>query len=147
MTKVNIFDGIETEMEPPYVADEDVEREIAGEQYYVFPGTTVTVCCLTCKNGGYVIGQSMCINPKNFNALIGRTASRKVAKSHMYPMIGYAILEGMRPKALIPDQGYAEPKITSENVGDIRWIDGGADLVQTVEIIDYLSLADLKAGI
>lgn len=44
---------------------ERLERSKA-EAYYVFPGTTLTVCALTLRNGFQVVGESAAASPENF---------------------------------------------------------------------------------
>jgi len=39
------------------VTPESVDATITGEDYHVFPGTTLTVCCLHLKNGFTVTGE------------------------------------------------------------------------------------------
>ena len=47
------------------------KSQIEAIQYHVFPGTTLTACCITLKGGAHVIGYSDCINPAEFNAETG----------------------------------------------------------------------------
>ena len=119
-------------MKPPFLTMEDVEAEIAAEQYYRFPDTSVTVCCLTLKNGANVVGKAACINPGNYDAVQGRASSRENARREVFPLLAYAIFESMRPKPVIPS---IEPTITPENFHDIRWIDGGCDLEEAVQML------------
>jgi hypothetical protein len=123
-----------TEMKPPYLTMADVEEEIARENYFRFPGTSVTVCCLELKNGGFAIGKSMCLNPENFNDEKGRVFAREDAVRATFPLIAYAVLESMKPEPVIPYL-YREPKITPENVHDIKWVDGGCDLAAAVQTL------------
>lgn len=53
-----------------------LDAEIAAEDYHVFPGSCLTVCCLTMKNGFTVTGESACASPENFNAEIGQKIAR-----------------------------------------------------------------------
>jgi hypothetical protein len=159
MTKV-VIEGVEHDLEPPFITTNDIQDEIDTEMYFNFPNTPVTICCLKFKNGAYAIGKSMCINPKNFNDELGRQLARANAFNEAFPMLAYGVLEGMRPEPIIPGAPYSEPTITPENVGDIRWIDGGADLAEAVQFlagiedraegevtVEYMGLGDLKAGV
>lgn len=59
-----------------------VISSITNEQYYVFPDTEITVCCLTLKMPGgtcHFTGQSGCINPEDFDLEKGRSAARQKA--------------------------------------------------------------------
>jgi hypothetical protein len=79
-----------------YLTPEDIEAAIQNEQYYVFPGTTTTVCCLTIKYGFTVIGQSACVDPDNFNAEIGKEIAREDAVNKIWPLEGYALAIDLR---------------------------------------------------
>lgn len=134
MTKA-IIGGVEIELEPPFLTTADIEDEIETEFYFNFPNTPVTVCCLKFKNGAYAVGKSMCINPKNFNDEVGRNCAREKAIDEAFPMLAYGILETMRPTPIIPSAPYTEPRITPDNIHDIRWVDAGADLAEAVEFL------------
>jgi formylmethanofuran dehydrogenase subunit C len=56
----------------PRLSPEQIDQTIVDEAYYIFPNTTVTVCCLTLRNGFKVIGKSAAANTANFNEEIGR---------------------------------------------------------------------------
>jgi hypothetical protein len=64
---------------------------IAGEQYYVFPGTTLTVCCLTLLNGFTVTGESAAASPENFDVEIGRKIARDNARGQIWAFEGYLL--------------------------------------------------------
>ncbi len=70
---------------------EYLESLVVAEQYHVFPGTTMTVCCLTLKNGFSVIGESACINPDDFDQDIGRKIARANAINKLWQLEGYRI--------------------------------------------------------
>jgi len=59
---------------------------IKDEAYYVFPGTMLTVCCLTLENGFTVTGESACASPANFNEELGRKIAREHAKQKIWPL-------------------------------------------------------------
>ena len=44
-----------------------IDATIVGEDYHVFPGTTLTVCVLKLRNGYTVTGESASASPENFN--------------------------------------------------------------------------------
>ncbi len=75
----------------PRLTPDQIESAFVAEQYYVFPGTTVTVCCLTLKNGFNVIGHSAAISPENFNEEIGRCVARKNAVNEIWALEGYLL--------------------------------------------------------
>jgi hypothetical protein len=80
----------------PRLTPEKIDAEIIGEDYHVFPGTTMTVCCLTLRNGYNVVGESAAASPENFDAEIGRKIARKNAREKIWPLEGYLLKEGLR---------------------------------------------------
>lgn len=73
------------------VTPADIDAAIAGEQYHVFDGTTLTVCCLTLRNGYTVTGESACASPENFDAELGRKIARENAREKIWALEGYAL--------------------------------------------------------
>ena len=63
---------------------------VAGE-YHRFPGTTVTVCCLTLRNGFTVIGESACASPENFDEELGRKIAYDNARNKIWQLEGYLL--------------------------------------------------------
>ena len=72
---------------------------IVGEAYHVFPGTTLTVCCLTLANGFNVVGESACASPENFDEALGRKIARDNAKGKIWALEGYALRNTMQATA------------------------------------------------
>ncbi len=84
----------------PRLTPEAIDAQIEKEDYHVFPGTTMTVCCLTLKNGFNVIGESACASPENFDEKIGRAAARNIARGKIWNLEGYRLkqfLYGSQP--------------------------------------------------
>lgn len=75
----------------PRLSPDDINAVIVHEQYYVFPGTTVTVCCLTLRNGFNVIGQSAAASRENFDAEIGRSIAYGDAREKIWQLEGYLL--------------------------------------------------------
>lgn len=75
------------------VTPQRVDEVIVGEDYHVFPGTTLTVCVLTLANGFTVIGESACASPENFDTELGRKIARDNAKQKIWALEGYALRE------------------------------------------------------
>jgi len=75
----------------PRVTPEQIDAVIENEQYHVFPGTTLTVCCLRLKNGFNVTGESACASPENFDYELGRKIARDNAKQKIWALEGYAL--------------------------------------------------------
>jgi len=68
-----------------------IEASIVATQYHVFPGTMLTVCCLTLKNGFNIVGSAACADPSNFREEVGRQFSRADAKSKIGAFLGYEL--------------------------------------------------------
>jgi len=68
-----------------------IESVILAEQYYRFPHTTVTVCCLTLRNGYNVIGEAAAVSAENFDAEIGQKVARQHAKDKIWALEGYLL--------------------------------------------------------
>lgn len=77
----------------PRITPMDITAAIIAEQFYVFPGSQLTVCCLTLRNGFTVTGESACASPENFDREIGERVSRDKAKDKIWPLLGYALKE------------------------------------------------------
>lgn len=74
---------------PRNITPDEIESYIAGEQYYNFPGTTFTVCCITLKNGYVVTGESAAHSPENFDHGTGRKIARVKAIEKIWPLADF----------------------------------------------------------
>ena len=70
---------------------DSIDQVIAGEDYHVFPRTTLTVCCLTLRNGFTVTGESAAASPENFHEEIGRKIARENARNKIWQLEGYLL--------------------------------------------------------
>lgn len=77
----------------PRLSPELIDSVIVGEDYHVFPGTTLTVCCLKLKNGFTVTGESASVSTANFDAELGRKIARSKARDKIWQLEGYALAE------------------------------------------------------
>lgn len=64
---------------------------VKSVDYYVFPGTQLTVCCMTLINGFTVTGESACASPENFDKEIGEHAAYGNAFNKLWPLEGYLL--------------------------------------------------------
>ncbi|BAU91191.1 hypothetical protein MPPM_2586 [Methylorubrum populi] len=76
-----------------------IDACIVGEAYHVFPGTTLTVCALTLRNGFNVTGESAAASPANFDPEIGRQIARKNAREKIWAFEGYLLRERLADQA------------------------------------------------
>jgi hypothetical protein len=75
----------------PRLTPAAIDAQIADEAFYVFPGTTMTVCALTLRNGFIVIGESAAASPENFDQEIGRKVARDSARNKIWALEGYVL--------------------------------------------------------
>jgi hypothetical protein len=75
----------------PRLTPDHIDQTILTEQFHVFPGTTLTVCCLTLKNGFQVTGESAAASPENFDEEIGRKIARSNARDKIWALEGYLL--------------------------------------------------------
>lgn len=68
-----------------------IDAQIVSESYYVFSGTTLTVCALTLRNGFHVVGESAAASPENFDEQIGRKIARDNARGKIWALEGYQL--------------------------------------------------------
>lgn len=82
----------------PRITPAQVDATIVKAQYYVFPDTTLTVCCLHLANGFTVTGESACASPENFDEEIGREIAFKQARDKIWALEGYALRTALMNK-------------------------------------------------
>jgi hypothetical protein len=75
----------------PRITPTHIDSVIESEDYYIFPGTTVTICCLTLKNGFNVIGSSAAASADNFDVDIGRKIAFGKARDRIWEYEGYLL--------------------------------------------------------
>jgi Phage protein (N4 Gp49/phage Sf6 gene 66) family len=92
--------AVETEIQAkglnaPRITPEMLDATIVAEDYHVFQGTMLTVCCLTLANGFTVTGESACASPANFNAELGRKIARGHAREKIWALEGYRLKQAL----------------------------------------------------
>ncbi len=75
----------------PRLSPTAISKTIVSEQYYVFPDTVMTICCLTLRNGYNVIGTSAPASPENFNEEKGREIAKDKARDQIWALEGYLL--------------------------------------------------------
>lgn len=75
----------------PRLNPNHIDDCIAKEQFHVFEGSQLTVCCLTLKNGFTVTGESACVSPENFDAEIGQKIAKENARQKIWALEGYLL--------------------------------------------------------
>ena len=77
----------------PRITTARIDDVIKDVQYYVFPRTMVTVCCITLQKGFNTIGESACASPENFDAELGEKIAFGNAKQKIWALEGYLLKE------------------------------------------------------
>lgn len=92
MNEVEIEQEIqEKNLNAPRLTPALIDSKIISEDYYVFPDTTVTVCCLKLENGFTTVGESACASPENFDQEIGKKIARESAREKIWLLEGYLL--------------------------------------------------------
>ena len=102
-TDVQVDEYVEAEIQrkgltAPRITPERIQEVIASEAYHVFPGTQLTVCVLTLRNGFTVTGESACASPENFNEELGRKIARRNAEEKIWSLEGYLLKQYLYKK-------------------------------------------------
>jgi hypothetical protein len=79
----------------PRLTPDMISAAIKTAQYYVFPGTTLTVCCVTLQNGYTVLGESACADPANYRKDLGEKYAYENAKNKIWALEGYLLKEAI----------------------------------------------------
>jgi hypothetical protein len=91
---------------------DDIHQTIAKADYHIFEGTTLTVCCLTLKDGFTVTGESACVDPANFDAAVGRSIAHQNAVAKIWQLEGYLL--NYKLKKGIAQAEDEPPKVASD---------------------------------
>lgn len=83
----------------PRLTPQHIDAQIAREEYHVFPGTTLTVCALTLRNGFIVTGESAAASPENFDRYIGQKIARENARNKIWALEGYLLRNALSKAA------------------------------------------------
>lgn len=75
----------------PRLTPDKIDATIVGEDYHVFSGTTLTVCCLKLRNGFTVTGESAAVSQENFDVEIGKKIARGNARDKIWALEGYLL--------------------------------------------------------
>lgn len=77
----------------PRLTPADIDAAIMSKDFHVFHGTTLTVCCLTLRNGFNVTGESAAASPENFDKDIGKKVAFENARNKIWQLEGYLLKE------------------------------------------------------
>lgn len=66
-------------------------RELIDTEEYHKMGKKTTICLLTLENGFEVVGYSSCVDPSNFDEIIGRQIAKDNAVNKVWELEGYKL--------------------------------------------------------
>lgn len=78
----------------PKVTADQIEARIERVEYFNI-GPTTTICNITLDNGFSVRGESSCVDPRNFDKVIGMELARKDAFGKLWPLFGFVLAESV----------------------------------------------------
>lgn len=78
---------------PVKITQANVDAACTAVEYMVMPGSRLTVCCLTLRNGFQVVGWSACVDPANFNEQKGQQIALDMAKDKVWELEAYLLRE------------------------------------------------------
>lgn len=77
----------------PRLTPDAITNTIKEIYFNVVPGTTLTFCALTLRNGFVVTGESAAASPANFDEEIGRNIAFENARNKIWMLEGYLLRE------------------------------------------------------
>jgi hypothetical protein len=91
-----------------------IDAMIDKVQYYRFPGTCITMCCITLRNGYAVTGESSCADPRDFDVELGQQHSKRRAVDRIYELAAFQVRETamVQSEFVIDGQRKYDAKIT-----------------------------------
>ena len=88
----------------PRITLEQIKGLIVEKEYHVFPGTMLTICCLTLQNGYTVTGESACVSPENFNKEIGEKVALENAVNKIWMLEGYLLKQRLAEEKALKEK-------------------------------------------
>ena len=79
----------------PRLTPELIDATIKAEDYHIFTGSQLTVCCLTLQNGFTVTGEFACASPENFDIKLGRKIALGNARDKIWALEGYLLKQNL----------------------------------------------------
>ena len=92
MTEASVEQAIQDKgLTAPRITPGDIDATIKSAAFHVFPGSQLTVCCMTLTNGFTVTGESACASPENFDREIGEGIAFSNARNKIWALEGYLL--------------------------------------------------------
>lgn len=77
----------------------EIVDAIKTVQYYRFPGTQVTICCLKLNNNFTAIGSSACVDPAEFDEELGKSIAYKRAEDEAWKLLGFRLADKLHTQS------------------------------------------------
>lgn len=84
----------------PRLSPDKIDNAIRGKYFHIVPGTTMTICVLTLRNGFNVTGESAAASPENFDKEIGEKIAFNNARDKVWMLEGYLLKEKLHNKEI-----------------------------------------------
>lgn len=81
------------EQEGPSVTEELIASKVARHMFFRVEDTTLTICVLQLQNGMYIVGESACVSPENFDEKKGQAYAFDDAFRKVWQLEGYLLRE------------------------------------------------------
>lgn len=95
-----------------------IDHAIVDQAFHVFPGTTLTVCALTLRNGFMVTGESRPASDANFDEELGRKIAYAQAREKIWALEGYLLREKLAQAGTVAlDARLDDVEALAERVG------------------------------
>lgn len=117
-------------LDAPALTPENIEEAIMDEQYYIFPGTALTVCALSLQNGLVVTGESMPDRPEYFDRILGRYIARGHAREKIWE------LECFRLRDRLSEEMRSTADRRTEQPIGAAYADGPVETSGYVQVLD-----------
>ena len=82
----------------PRITTTDIDMAIATAQrvdFYRFPYTSVTTCCVVLANGFAVVGYSAAVSPENYDMEIGRRCAMEDVENKLWELLGFRLKQAL----------------------------------------------------
>lgn len=74
---------------PHRVTPEEVQASIMKVEYWLMPDGRTTICSLTMDNGFTLLGQSACVDKRNYNEKTGQRHACEDATEKVWAFLGF----------------------------------------------------------
>lgn len=128
---------------------EGLEANIKSVDFYVHPGSQLTICIITLLNGFTVTGESACADPSMFNEEIGQRIAADNAKKKIWPLMGYALKQELYlagEGTTFQDRVRAEERELSDKHAKLEAFIGGSEQYDRLSVTEQTDLREQEVA-